>query len=198
LKTDFNEKPVMVVNTHAHFDHFWGNSAFSKSTIIGHTLCRQDINRKQQLDFLAANGEMQMGVVRITPPNLTFEKRMIFKEDGLELFHSPGHTRDSISCIDHQDKVLHIGDNVGLPIPSIYPGVRVEEFIKTLETYHALQLPTIISSHYNQVEGDLFQANLEYLYKLLIDDTDAYDQGETKFFNDWNKKILARPSQEDE
>ena len=192
LNTDFTEKPTIVVNTHAHFDHFWGNCAFQQTTIVAHTLCKQDIDSPQQVEFLEKNTCYQRGQVELVVPNLTFEKRMIFEEEGVELFHSPGHTRDAISCIDHQDQVLLVGDNIGRPVPSIYPGVKVQDYIETLERYRSLGLPNIISSHYNQIEDKLIAANLRYLRKLQKDDTAEYDQDEIKFFNDWNKKMLAR------
>lgn len=194
LGTDFAERSMIVVNTHAHFDHFWGNCAFQKATIVGHVLCKQGINRKQQVGYLRKNAGLQKGKVELVAPDVTFEKRMIFEADGVELFHSPGHTRDSISVIDRKDQVLLVGDNVGLPIPSIYPGVQVAEYIETLETYLSLGLPHIVSSHYNQIETDLIDANLKYLRKLLRNDTSEYDQGECKFFHEWNKKMLARPA----
>lgn len=196
LKGALDEKPVIVVNTHAHFDHFWGNCAFQSSIIIAHTFCKHGIERRQQVEYLEKNSGYQMGTVEIIPPNVTFEKRIAFEDDNVTLFHSPGHTRDSISCIDYEDQVLFVGDNIGLPIPSIYPGVKVTDFIETLEAYCALALPTIVSSHYNEVENDLIEAHLKYLRKLLDDDTEEYDRGEYKFFNDWNKKMLARPVDE--
>lgn len=192
LGEKIDKKPTIVVNTHAHFDHFWGNCAFPNSMIVGHVLCKQGIERKQQGDYLANNPGLQMGKVELIGPNLTFEERMVFEDDGIELFHSPGHTRDSISCIDKEDQILFVADNIGLPLPSIYPGVKVEDFIETLETYQKLALPTIVSSHYNQIEDDLISPNLGYLRKLSKKDTEEYDQGETKFFNDWNKKMLTR------
>lgn len=197
LETDFSEKSIVVVNTHAHFDHFWGNCAFQGATIVAHFLCKQAITTKQQDDFLEKNSKYQKGQVELIAPSLTFEKRMIFEEEGVELFHSPGHTRDAISCIDHQDQVLLVGDNIGLPIPSIYPGVRLQDYIETLERYRSLRLPNMISSHYNQIEDVLIDANLRYLRKLQNSDTAEYDQGEFKFFNDWNKKMLARSVDEE-
>lgn len=86
-----------------------------------------------------------------------------------------------------------MGDNVGLPIPSIYPGVQVGKFIETLETYQALALPTVVSSHYNEIEDNLIASNLAYLRRLAANDTAEYDRGEFKMFNDWNKKMIARP-----
>jgi len=187
-----SNRPVIVVNTHSHFDHFWGNCAFPQAVIVGHTLCKQGIEKPGQLDYLIKHADLQQGQVAIVGPNVTFEKRLVFEEDEIELFHSPGHTRDSISCIDRKDQVLLIGDNVGLPIPSIYPGVQVNEFIETLETYQALALPTVVSSHYSEIENDLIASNLAYLRRLAADDTAEYDHGEFKMFNDWNKKMIAR------
>jgi glyoxylase-like metal-dependent hydrolase (beta-lactamase superfamily II) len=192
LMTDFSDKPTVVINTHAHFDHIWGNCAFSNATIIGHRYCRQGILRPQQVDFVKKNEGHQWGTVDLKAPQLTFEKRLNFEEDGVELFHSPGHTRDSISCIDHQDQILLVGDNIARPIPSIYPGVQVESYVKTLEKYLVLGISTIISSHYNEIGEDLIHENLAYLRKLQSNDTEEYDQGEYQFFHDWNKKMLAR------
>lgn len=33
------EKPVVVINTHFHFDHVWGNRFFGNCTIIAHKEC---------------------------------------------------------------------------------------------------------------------------------------------------------------
>lgn len=33
-------KPLYVVNTHADWDHAWGNAAFPRTPIIGQELCR--------------------------------------------------------------------------------------------------------------------------------------------------------------
>lgn len=58
--------------------------------------------------------------------------------------------------------------------------------------YPALSPPIRVSSHYNVVENDVLDAHLQCLQKLLEDQTEEYDQGEYKFFNDWNKKMLVR------
>jgi len=36
-----DKKPIIVVNTHCHWDHIWGNFMFENSLIIGHPLCRE-------------------------------------------------------------------------------------------------------------------------------------------------------------
>ena len=190
LKLD--RKPIIVANTHAHFDHFWGNGAFPSSIIVGHRLCRQAIGKREQLVQLERNAHLQQGKVEIIAPNVTFEKRLVFAEDGVVFFHSPGHTPDSISCLDQQDRVLFVGDNIGFPLPSIYPQVPVQAFIDTLKTYRSLDASTIVSSHYNEIERGVIEAHIEYLEKLLRGDAGEYDQGEYRLFHEWNKQMLAR------
>ena len=87
LKQDvrhITEKPVQyVIDTHAHWDHSWGNEEFPEATIIGHQNCYREMvdvewneqwREKVISDGLAWSEEAR--VVNITPPNLTFETSM--------------------------------------------------------------------------------------------------------------------------
>jgi len=192
LGARLESKPVVVVNTHSHFDHVWGNCAFAGSTIIAHRLCRESFTDGRVGRYLANHSERQMGPVALVPPTLTFESRLCLADDGIELIHSPGHTLGSISVIDRDEGVLYAGDNIGLPIPSLYPGTTAEAFIGTLETYLALDLSRLVTSHYGEVSWDLVADHLTYLRAVCDGDTFAYDHGDLKVFNDWNLRMLAR------
>src|SRR6476646_6514366 len=37
---DRHGRPIIVVNTHADWDHSWGNGAFPNAPIVAHRLCR--------------------------------------------------------------------------------------------------------------------------------------------------------------
>ena len=41
-------------------------------------------------------------------PNVTFEDSLHFADDGVYLFHTPGHTAGCISIYDEMDKILCI------------------------------------------------------------------------------------------
>ena len=45
------EKPLIIVITHNHWDHYWGNCAFPEHLIISHTLCRQGMQETAQEDL---------------------------------------------------------------------------------------------------------------------------------------------------
>lgn len=99
-----------MVNTHFHWDHVWGNCAFA-AEVIGHEQCRTllEENWEAQLDkqkkFLRGRVERRL-------PTITFEQRLCFPEERIELFYSLGHTRDSISLYDQEERILYVGDNL--------------------------------------------------------------------------------------
>jgi glyoxylase-like metal-dependent hydrolase (beta-lactamase superfamily II) len=105
-------KPVIVINTHYHWDHVWGNVAFGGSAIISHSLCRQRLEERWDA-MIRKNRQYISGDVQMCLPNLVFEDGLYFPDDGIRIFYTPGHTEDGISVFDEQDKVLNAGDNIG-------------------------------------------------------------------------------------
>jgi len=128
-------KPIIAVNTHAHTDHILGNWVLEDSLIVSHVLCRELI--KQNWDGslkkdIEENREYFDDEIRMCLPNMVFEGSVHFPEDGISLFHSPGHTEDGISVYDSVDKVLYIGDNFG-----IFDGVA-QLWVKDLQVVQPL------------------------------------------------------------
>lgn len=39
-----DHKPSIIINTHYHWDHIWGNSSFRGEMIIAHSSCREAID----------------------------------------------------------------------------------------------------------------------------------------------------------
>ena len=80
------DKPVKyVIDTHAHWDHSWGNEEFPDATIIGHQNCyveMMDDKWNEQWRSKIVTGDDpwadEAKIVNITPPNLTFDSSMSF------------------------------------------------------------------------------------------------------------------------
>ena len=117
LKYINDSKPIIAIITHAHFDHILGNSALKDSLIISHRLCWEIIDKgwdtKIKSDLVKHSAYIDSKVYKHLP-NLLFESRMHFPEDGITLFHTPGHSDDGISIYDAVDKALYVGDNFGV------------------------------------------------------------------------------------
>jgi glyoxylase-like metal-dependent hydrolase (beta-lactamase superfamily II) len=143
-----SEKPVLVINTHHHWDHIWGNHMFPESLILAHTLCRDRIDEKWE-DMLKKSNSFLYGETGKQLPNLTFDSELYFAEDKIRLFYTPGHTKDSISVLDEADKVLNAGDNIGDSMEELIPSLECEraEYIQTLLNYKELDFEYCISGH---------------------------------------------------
>jgi glyoxylase-like metal-dependent hydrolase (beta-lactamase superfamily II) len=146
-------KPVIVINTHYHWDHIWGNCAFENSVIISHRLCREIITAKWD-DMLSQYSRHIYGEVEKSLPNITFDSEIYFPDDGIRIIYTPGHTEDCISVLDERDGVLNAGDNIGDNMVNIVPELDCpkEIYIKTLDVYKSMDFEFCVSGH-NRVLG---------------------------------------------
>ncbi len=147
------EKPIILINTHCHWDHVWGNAALEKATIISHTYCYRKL--EEEWDAMLKKHEgYRYGVVQKRLPDMTFNSELYFPDDMIRLFHTPGHTVDSISILDEAEGVLNCGDNVGDTLEEIIPSIydTKAHYIDSLRNYQKLDFDTVISGH-NQVLG---------------------------------------------
>lgn len=190
IKSQFGNKPVIVVNSHSHWDHVWGNSLFSSTLIIAHVLCREFMQQEGPIK-LEKYKEYKKGDVLLTYPNLTFTDKVCFEEDNILIYHTPGHTEDEVSIIDGEDKVLFAGDNLERPIPYLM-SKNLKQYIKTLEDYLRLDVQVIIGGHTACEDKSLIQHNLDYVKKVLDGNTVEFEKGEYAEYHRTNLEWLSQ------
>ena len=141
-------RPIIVINTHSHWDHVWGNWIFEKNMIIAHTECRE-LTDKFWDESLQKNSKYIDGEIHKCIPNMIFEDSLYFPDDGISIFHTPGHTSDSISVYDSIEKVLYAGDNIGDTETEIIPNIYTnkETFLQLIGTYLQYDFDFCISGH---------------------------------------------------
>ncbi|MDH4215094.1 MAG: MBL fold metallo-hydrolase [Candidatus Thorarchaeota archaeon] len=156
------ELPIVIFNSHADYDHYWGNCAFDNANIVGHELCKERIIAESEGDLIKHANEKK-GEIVIVPPNITFQENLRFEKDGVIFFYTPGHKLDSASCYDEKDRVLFVGDNVESPLPYLnHP--NFDQYIQTLESYLKFDSSLIIAGHDPPLKNtDLIQRNIDYL-----------------------------------
>lgn len=118
---------VMVVNTHAHFDHVGDNHRFSHIHIYDDALAvnrlmkgwsfeelRYDVSLNAFREGYPEGFDPQIYAIqplRRENINLLHDGDVIDLGDRtLQVLHTPGHTQDSISLLDHMNKSLFTGD----------------------------------------------------------------------------------------
>jgi len=145
-----DSKPIIVVNTHGDWDHMAGNWLFDDKVIISHTFAydRMDKRWDEQIQRAKENDRYFEGEIHKCLPNLTFEESLHFPEDGIRLFHTPGHTDGCISIYDSVDKVLHAGDSFGaLDGKAAFWGNELTDFQHLIDAYKQCDFEVCISGH---------------------------------------------------
>ena len=185
---NFPNKNIIIFNTHFHWDHIWGNCAFPNSDIIAHSQCRKNIqtHSKEELEKFK---QYRQGEVAIVYPNITFEDRLIFHNDGIEIFYSPGHSVGSASLYDKIDKVLYVGDNVEFPIPYFCDN-NFDEYINTLEKYLTIDFEMLLTGHSGAVNRELLMGHIEYIKDFKAGNYAKYEKDEYKNVHLENVKVL--------
>jgi cyclase len=169
-----DDREVTVVNTHADWDHVWGNCLFDGAKIIGHRLCRDRILNQGAAD-LDQFASWQRGEIILTPPSVTFEERLELPEFEVDLFFTPGHTPDSISLYDRRDHVLVVGDNAERPIPSCIDPSNLGAHLASLSRYLSCDCRNIVPGHGPLLDAADIRANIAYLEAFQRHATTPYE-----------------------
>lgn len=165
IKEGVESKPYIAFNSHADYDHYWGNQEFSGGWIIAHETALRRI-QAQGDENLREYEQYSMGDVKITQPNLLFRKKLTLPEDKLEFIYTPGHTGDSASVWDPVDHLLFVGDNIEAPFPQVNL-LNLKDWQTSLEEYIKLEPIVIVSGHDPVMrETGLLRENLEYIKGL--------------------------------
>jgi glyoxylase-like metal-dependent hydrolase (beta-lactamase superfamily II) len=183
----------IVVDTHADWDHAWGNCAFANSSIIGHTLCEARLRSREARDELARKRNERSGFfdgVRLVPPTVTFESQMTIDLGTFEirLHHLPGHTRDSIVAYVPQRGLLIAGDCVEEPFPLLESG-PLDTWVAALRAWSLAGVRTVIPAHGSVGGPELLVANAAYLESLRGDPPPPADA--LAFYHDAHRRNVA-------
>jgi hydroxyacylglutathione hydrolase len=163
----------IIVNTHLHADHCWGNEALreiSGARILCHPL------QKKFWDTSVVSTANFFGM-----PSMTFsEDGLLDNErlngDGmeLELIPSPGHSPDSICFYNRGEKVLVCGDVIFCQNTGRVdlPGGNADELKQSIERLVQLPIEYLLPGHMDIVTGAEevgrnFEFVKEYVFKWL-------------------------------
>lgn len=151
----------LVLNTHYHPDHTFGNVVFD-CPIVAHSLTREKMESFDNTYF----EELGIEYFKLRYPDVLFDD--IFEyEDGLKIqfIHGPGHTPDSSYVYIPSENVLITGDTV---INSIHPEIVEDSNLAIwLKTLNKLpQVKHIIPGHGETGDFKSVTKMVEYIEKL--------------------------------
>lgn len=172
VEGDLKGRQLLVINSHQHFDHAWGNALFTKdgkypTPIIGH---QASIKSGKDAAFLAEFQAQKpfLANVKLIPPTLTFsEKFTIHGGDlTLELFPTPGHSSDHISVWIPEIKTLLAADTAEHPIPYAAPDGSIAQLEQDLHLLKSFNATVLLPCHGGTLESALIDRNLHYFKTL--------------------------------
>jgi glyoxylase-like metal-dependent hydrolase (beta-lactamase superfamily II) len=171
-------RQLLLVNTHADWDHAWGNHVFAGPTatypapIIASRKCAERLCSEPARQKLAAKRVLTPGRhddVVLTPPTLLFDERLVIGGGDLtlELFATPGHTTDHIAIFIPEISTLLPGDAAELPFPFVESAAAMPAMRASLAQMVALQPKTVLYCHAPFTSGPaLLQQNIAYFDKI--------------------------------
>ena len=162
LASEAGDRRVVVVNTHHHWDHVFGNAAFGGADIVAQRGCPRLI----QAELQSGDESRRLPPVEGVPlPNLTFGDRLSYGDDGasVHLIHTPGHSEDSLVVFLTESRLVLGGDTVEWPLPNFSQRDGAEEWIRTLRQLKQLPVDLIVPAHGPAMDKHIIDANERYV-----------------------------------
>jgi glyoxylase-like metal-dependent hydrolase (beta-lactamase superfamily II) len=154
LAQEFTQLPIVVVNTHSHYDHVAQNHLFNEIALFDAPNARQvskngygkaEMARLLAAEMLSKPLPDDFDSENYHVPSFTVTRWL---KDGdlidlgdrkLEVVHTPGHSPDSICLLDRETKLLWTGDTFYTGAIYVHlPGSDLDLFINSYEKLIAL------------------------------------------------------------
>ena len=174
--------PWTVVNTHAHYDHCFGNAAFRPAPVWGSRGCAAALltaGPQQRADVVAqlrAAGDPAADLVQaapLDPPDHLVDEAAVLDVGGREVvlrFLGRGHTdHDLVVEVETPDDrpVLFAGDLVEEGAPPAFEDAYPADWPATLGRVHALARGPVVPGHGDVVDAQFVGAQREELLAVL-------------------------------
>ncbi|GAB6155197.1 MBL fold metallo-hydrolase [Desulfosporosinus burensis] len=172
----------VIINTHYHLDHVFGNKYFPHAKIWAHTLDAPALRSPKE--FMAYTGlNERLGFPAPLhfpggPPSCEVAKELADKEIldfgavKLQVIHAPGHTPGHIALYEPQAGILFSGDIDLSPFGPWYGNLRseLEDFKGSIHRLIELNPKVLVTSHRGIVTDHIKESLQEYSDKLQIRD----------------------------
>ncbi|MFF4573936.1 MBL fold metallo-hydrolase [Streptomyces sp. NPDC001410] len=163
---DLGSAPVdLLVNTHSHGDHTFGNHLFEQATVVAHRRAAAEM-AEHGLALTTLWPDVRWGRVEAGAPDVVFDARMTLPTSGvrIELMHfGPGHTAGDAVVWLPGPRVLFTGDLVFSGATPFTLMGSVAGSLRVLDRLRALEPQVVVPGHGPVGGPELLDADAEYL-----------------------------------
>ncbi|GHG84110.1 MBL fold metallo-hydrolase [Streptomyces griseocarneus] len=160
--------PRMLVNTHSHGDHTFGNFVFPEAVVIGHRRTRDEV-LQIGLHLTTLWPDVCWGDVELTPPQVTFDDRLTLHVGSVraELMHlGPAHTTNDTVVWMPDQRVLFTGDLVMSGATPFCPMGSVSGSIEAVRALRKLGPEVVVAGHGPVAGPELLDSTEGYFLML--------------------------------
>jgi len=188
IKSIIEDKKLIIVNTHGHFDHRGANNEFSE--IFAHSLEVFELSKPFDVSFLKESAQESVknyakNNYSLKPANAinSIEDGYVFDlgEHSVKVIHTPGHSPGSISLLSDKNQ-LFTGDTAHygtmyLPKRKEFP-IILSSLQKMLDICRSFGVSELYPSH------EAFPTGIKLLESLIM--------GISNIENNWHSKKRNR------
>ncbi|EHQ87942.1 Zn-dependent hydrolase, glyoxylase [Desulfosporosinus youngiae DSM 17734] len=169
----------VIINTHYHLDHVFGNKYFPQAKIWAHTLDAPALRSVEQFQAYTGLNETLGPDPLLFPGGPSSYEIDEELEDGdvlwfgsvsLQVIHTPGHTPGHIALFEPKSGVLFSGDIDLSPFGPWYGNLRsdLEMFMESIRRLINLKPKVLATSHSGIVTDNIPERLKEYLNKFEL------------------------------
>ncbi len=171
VRPDVAGRTVLVLNTHADWDHVYGNRLFAPDGDLPGQLIASEATRDRLLSSHAQDHLRQQQAqdarfadVTLVAPDVTFSRRLTLYGGNLtlEVLPTPGHTHDHVSIWIPELGTVLAGDAAEHPFPQVRGGAQLAVTRASLERLQALDPRVVLPCHGGTTTPGLLTRNLEH------------------------------------
>lgn len=175
LTADLVGRQLLVVNTHQHYDHVWGNSIFAQGASYPASILAHEKSLSLDVWSLWEANLPKMKTqtprfagVCVTHPTIVFKDTL--QIDGgdltLQLLPAPGHSPDQVVVWIPEIAVLLAADALEFPFPYIDSAADLPVLLETMQTLQALKPQYVLLCHEGMHDSKIITQNINYFEHL--------------------------------
>ncbi|MFQ6011987.1 MAG: MBL fold metallo-hydrolase [Nitrososphaerales archaeon] len=158
IRSQTNQPIVLVINTHDHSDHVFGNHIFAqmKVPILSHRRCNDNLKRfgeERMRTYRDQDSDLRAALegLKISPASFTYSSAFTLEvgDKTLEIIHPEGgaHTYGDTMIYLPEDKILFAGDVLWAGYHPNLEDANLKGWITWLERISSMKVEKIVPGH---------------------------------------------------
>lgn len=201
LKPSLEHRILLVINSHQHSDHTWGNAVFAQdgafpAPILAHKNSKDLLERQRTQLLEQQKLESRLMSAKIVAPTVYFSDSCTINASDLtlELMPAFGHTSDQIVVWISELQTLLATDALEFPFPYVARSGNLSQMLDTMRRLQALKARIVLPCHGGLHDASLITQNLEYFAWLEA----QISENQEASFEEALKLLDLKPSDVDE